>query len=252
MMWNPFRQTEHRESSFTDALVAQIVAQSGVQSSARATATGALESASGLVARCFASATVEGPAHLSAAITPALLSTVGRALVRCGELVALIEVDVDGRVRLSTAATWDVQGGPNPASWLYRLSLPGPSTTLTHPSVPATDVVHLRWAVDTDQPWKGVGPLASASLAGRLSAETAAALADGESGPRGSILPLPIDGADPTVEPLKADIRNLAGKLAFVESDAHHDTCRSAANAPRGDWDSRSGSGRIRRRPRWS
>ena len=84
--------------------------------------------------------------------------------------------------------------------------------------VPSEAVVHPRYEVDVSRPWRGVGPLQSAALAGRLSAETAAALADAESGPRGGLLALPVDGQDPTVTALKADVRNLAGKIAFVES----------------------------------
>ena len=95
--------------------------------------------------------------------------------------------------------------------------------------------MHPRFEVDPDRPWRGVGPLQSAALAGRLSAETAAALADGESGPRGGLLPLPVDGADPTVTALKADVRNLAGKVAFVESvKTMHPG--AAGSAPVGDW----------------
>ena len=72
--------------------------------------------------------------------------------------------------------------------------------------MPAAAVVHPRFEVDPDRPWRGIGPIQSAALAGRLSAETAGALADAESGPRGGLLPLPVDGADPTVRTV-VDIR---------------------------------------------
>ena len=237
MMW-PFKRTEKRESSFTQAVVARLVAQAGGPKAAEASATGAVESASGLIGRCFASATVTGPAHLAAAVTPALLMTIGRALIRTGELVASIDVDFEGRVTLIPASDWDITGDHEEHSWLYRLNLPGPGRFTTRPQVPSTDVVHLRFQTDPARPWEGVGPLQSAALAGRLSAETVSALADAESGPRGSLLPLPVDGDDPTVEPLKASIRTLAGKLAFVESTRTM-TPAGAANAPRGDWDTK-------------
>ena len=238
MMWNPFRRVERRESSLTDTLVATIVASASGRTYAQATATSALESASGLVARSFASATIEGPANLTAALTPCLLSTIGRALIRSGELVLQIDVDQSGRVRLLPAADWDVTGDHDEATWIYRLNMAGPSRYTTRAHVSADGVVHLRYQTDAARPWRGVGPLQSAALAGKLAAETVAALADAESGPRGSLLPLPVDGSDPTVEPLKADIRTLAGKLAFVESTRTM-TPAGAANAPRGDWDTK-------------
>ena len=234
MMW-PFNRSEKRESSLTDTLIATIVASASGRTLAQVSATGALEAASGLVARCFASATLEGPAHLTAALSPCLLSTIGRALIRSGELVLQIDVDPSGRVRLCPAADFDVTGDHEPSSWFYRLNLAGPSRFTTRANVPAAGVVHPRYQTDPSRPWRGVAPLASAALAGRLSAETVAALADGESGPRGMLLPLPVDGNDPTVAPLKADIRNLAGKLAFVESTRAM-TPGGAVNAPSGDW----------------
>ena len=236
MNWWPWgSNTEVRESSFTDALVQQIVSQAAGGTTATATATGALEAAAGIVARCFAVARVDGPANLAAAVTPAVLSTIGRSLIRGGELVLTIDVDLDGRVRLSPAADFDVTGDHDPSTWFYRVNLAGPSRYTTRSVVPSASVVHVRYQIDAKRPWRGVGPLQSAALAGRLSAETAAALADSESGPRGALLPLPVDGEDPTVATLKTDIRNLAGKLAFVESVATMHP-GSPATAPRTDW----------------
>ena len=151
-MWNPFRRTEVRESSFTDALVQQLVSRAGRQTRATSTATGALEAASGLVARCFASATVDGPANLAASVTPGLLSTIGRALVRTGELVLVIDVDLAGRVQLCPAADFDVTGDHPPESWWYRVNLAGPSRYTTRANVPAAAVVHLRYQTDPDRP----------------------------------------------------------------------------------------------------
>ena len=43
-------------------------------------------------------------------------------------------------------------------------------------------------------------------------------LADESSGPRGHLLGVPVDGNDPTVVQLKADIRKLAGRTALLET----------------------------------
>ena len=98
-MW-PFKRTEVRESSYTDLLVSLAVSRAGGTTTAKASATGALQAAAGLVSRCFALADVSGPANLTAAVTPACLSLIGRSLVRAGEVVMVIDVDARGAVRL--------------------------------------------------------------------------------------------------------------------------------------------------------
>ena len=135
--------------------------------------------------------------------------------------VAVIKMGLqDDRPRLATAASWDVTGGSDPAGWTYRVSLAGPSQQSTI-EIPASGVIHIRYASDTTTPWRGVGPLQSARLAGRLSAEVSTALADELSGPRGQLLPLPnVSGDDPEIDLLKGDIKALGGGLAFVESQA--------------------------------
>ena len=238
MIW-PFKQrAEVRESSYTDALVASIVAATSGKTVAEPTATGALEASAGLVARCFAGAQVKGPAFAVAALSPLCLSTIGRALIRRGEIVIAIEVSPDGELSLSPAADWDVSGDYEPSSWQYRLNLSGPSRYTTRANVPSAAVVHVRYQVDPDRPWRGVGPLQAAALTGRLSAETVSALGDEASGPRGNLLPLPVDGEDPTVAKLKADLRTLGGKLAFVESvKTMHPG--AASSSPSGDWETK-------------
>ena len=160
---------------------------------------------------------------------------IGRALIRRGEVVFLIRVE-DGRVKLLPAASHDIDGGPDPASWEYRVTLSGPERTYTHAKIPADGVVHLRYGFDPETPWRGYGPLQVAQLGGRLSSETVSALADESSGPRGSVMPLPVAGDDPTVEALRADLRKLRGQLATVESVQ---TMAAGAAPPKGDWEPR-------------
>ena len=150
--------------------------------------TAALEACAGLVGRTFASARVEGAQRALEALTPAVLAMIGRALIRRGEIMFAIDV-VDGRLRLFPVASHDVLGDYD--RWVYRLNLAGPGSQAQRERMPAEAVVHLTYAVDPETPWRGYGPLQVARLAGRLSAETVAALADESSGPRGSFLPLP-------------------------------------------------------------
>lgn len=216
MIW-PFNRREVRESSLTDALVSQIIASSGGAVSARPIATGALEACAGLVGRAFSAASVEGPPMLTAALTPAFLNLVGRELVRRGEAVFNIDVPMD-TLELTPAADFDVQGGFDPEAWQYRLSLAGPSSTTTIGHRPAAGVLHFQWAFEPARPWRALSPIAAAALAGRLSAETAKALADESSGPRGTLLATPKDDTDPSIDLLRSDIKGLSGKVALVES----------------------------------
>ena len=57
-----------------------------------------------------------------------------------------------------------------------------------------------------------------AALAGKLSAETVRALAEESSSPVGRLLGVPVDGEDATVQGLKADIKNAAGRVALLET----------------------------------
>ena len=178
-------------------------------------ATAALEACAGTVGRGFAASEVSGPDTLARALTPGVLELVGRSLIRTGEVVFFISTS-SGNLRLIPAEAHDVVGGPDPSSWSYRLTLGGPSRTVTYDDVPAQSTLHFKYAADP--PWKGNGPVQVAALAGRLSAETARALADESSGPVGRLLGLPVDGQDATVQALKADIANARGKVALLET----------------------------------
>ena len=231
-MW-PFKKRETRESSYTALLVDLAVERATGSAPATVGAIGALEAASGLLARCFSLAEVSGPANLAAAVTPQCRAMIARALVRGGECVLQIDVDPAGMVRLHPASSWDITGDVSPDSWRYRVTLGAPSGTVTR-VVESAGVVHPRWSVDPSTPWRGVGPLQSAALAGKLSAEVTAALGDEASMPRGAVLPLPVDGEDDSVASLKADLKALRGKLALVESTAS--MAPGPAAVPKDDW----------------
>ena len=116
-MW-PFAHrghTEKRESGggYEDSILTAF--ETAATTTPRAAATAALEAASGLYARCLASATVEGPAGLAAAVTPAVLAQIGRSMIRSGEQVFVIDVDADGAARLMVVGHHDVYGGRGPA-----------------------------------------------------------------------------------------------------------------------------------------
>ena len=227
MRW-PWQTRETRADfaqQFTSALVGRA---EGSTPAARTTA--ALETCSALIARSFAAAKVEGPDRRTAGLTPGFLAMLGRALVRDGEMVATMAVR-GGRVMLLPASYHDVWGTHDPATWVYRVTLNGPTSISTQAWLPSDDVLHFMHQRDPSYPWRGLAPLQSATLAGRLSEETVKALADEASGPRGSFMPLPVDGGDDTLGKMRGDIRTARGDMLTVEA---------------GDWDN-PGDGRMAR-----
>ena len=192
---------EKRGGSYTDALIAAIQSNAGGATITVPDASGAVEAASGLVQRAFQASDLTGaPAHVAAALTPSVLGMIGRALIRRGEIVLHISVSPDGALVLCPSQTYDVSGDPDPSSWQYQVTLGGPSRTITHNHVPAAGVIHIRTGIDPERPWRGVGPMQAATLAGGLLAALQGALRDESASPRGSLLPLPRKGGDdPTV-----------------------------------------------------
>lgn len=217
MKIGPFTAFEKRESSLTDTLVSVILnrAQGGAVEVASATA--ALEMCAGTVGRGFASAEATGRPGVVAALTPDLLEMVGRGLIRSGNAVFLIDTTMGG-LKLLPVQSWDVDGDPDPDSWEYMLTLGGPSRTFTHNHVSAASVLHFRYAQDFARPWRGNSPTDIASLAGKLSAETASALASESSGPVGSILLTPRDADSDTMTAFKGDLGKANGRLMLLES----------------------------------
>ena len=214
---------EHRQ--YTDAITAALLSTAAGDTNIRTQATGALESAAGFVGRAFAAAEIDASERARMALDPATLNLLGRSLIQFGEMLLLIQVR-GGMLRLAPAQSWDVYGPPARENWTYRVTLGGASIIDTYHDVPAEGVIHVQYSFDSREPWRGQGPLTVARLAGRLSAETAAALGDEASGPRGSFLPIPKDGDDTTVTGIRTDARNAKGKMLFVES---------------GDWDNAGG-----------
>ena len=188
MRW-PWGKTEKRQAGggFTDALVAAIVARAGGASVGEPGAIAALEVAAGLWARAFASAELS-PAI--PAVTPSVLASVGRELVRRGESLWSITVR-RGEIELRPAGSWDIAGGSDPASWIYRLDLHGPSGGETRIYPAASDSALSNMRRTLRGPWHGISPLGYARLSGKLAANLELRLGE-EAGARvGYLLPVP-------------------------------------------------------------
>ena len=149
---------------------------------------------------------------------------IGRSLIRKGEIAFLIRTD-NGTLELLPCETIDVYG--TPGQWTYNLSLAGPSRTLSYEKVESDSVLHFRYASDPEQPWLR-DRANTICKPGRKTFSRNAwhCLGMKSSGPRGSLLPVPVDGDDPTVTKLRADIKILKGQIALVQA---------------GDWDNSGG-----------
>ena len=171
----PRPKVEVRES-YTDMVVARLVAASAGVGDGGALA--AIETAARWWGFGLASATVKPSNIALAAITPSVLDTVGRALCRSGESLHVIAVR-NGRVTLTPTASWTVYGGDDPASWEYRVTLSGPSSTRSI-VLPGESVVHVRYAPHPSRPWAGRSPVQlavdTARAAGLLETATAGEL----------------------------------------------------------------------------
>ena len=128
-------------------------------------------------------------------------------------------------------ADWTVYGGAARSTWWYRLTLMGPSGSVTVER-PYNGVAHFMYSYTARQPWRGVAPLQWASATGSLLGHVEGALRDEASGPRGSIVPLPEGSV--AQDGLKSSFAALRGGLALPQSTAGGAGDR--AQSPQRDW----------------
>ena len=219
---------ETRAADYSDSLIDYLVQQAlGLAAQADHQATAALEMACGLVGRGFLAAEVTADSEtVRAAIAPMFLEMVSRAMVRSGEIVYHIDTS-GGALMLVPALSHNVNGGPSPSTWEYDLTVSGPSRTWSYQAVPASGVLHFRYAAHKSTPWRGQSAIEVAHLSGKLSAATVKALGDEASGPVGRMMGLPVDGDSPEIAKFKRDIAGARGGLATIEN---------------GDWDTLNGA----------
>ena len=159
-MW-PFGKPETRASDgYTELVLAGLQATATGTTTAPVAALAAVEAASGLWSRSFASAAVTPSNMATAALTPAVLATIGRRLLLRGESVWELRVDADG-LRLVEAVAWDVSGREN---WIYRADFSYPSGTVSR-TLTSDEVLHPRIGSTSARPWAGQSPLPSATAA---------------------------------------------------------------------------------------
>ena len=207
----PATEVRSGEHSYTDLVLAGLLAQQGRGAASAEWATGAVQSAAGLWARCLSVATSD-----LEPVTPEVLGAIGFDLAVVGEHVSVLQVDGTGRVALLRASSWNIAGGPDPRSWLYDVSLSGPTGTHTR-VVPADGVLHVRYLPDNRTPWRGVAPWKRAPSLSKLTAEVEAALIREVRLPTKIIIPMP-QGANIDTNTLRSDFQ-----IRIFRSPFHHD-----------------------------
>ena len=187
----------------------------------------------------LATATVEPRNRRTAALTPMTVATITRRLVRNGEYLAVLDVR-DGRLQIDEAWEWTVQGRPRSDSWTYRVTQSGPSFTETR-TLPASEVLHVRYAWFPEQPWRGASPAAFAANGSGLAGGIDSTLAGEATGPSGYVMPaadLGGDAEDDDADPfttMRAELAALKGglTLAPTQKDA---LGRGPDAAPKSDY----------------
>lgn len=239
------RPTEHR--SYSSLVLAGLEAQSAGVGNATAdwAKSTAAEIASGYWSRGLALARVEPDNRRTAALTPLILSQIGRRLARDGESLYRLHVS-GGRLLLREVWQWDVTGGPDPDEWSYRLTEVGPSLTRSR-IVPAGAVMHVRYAWSPATPWAGLAPGAAAAHGAGIAGGIDRQLAGESGGPSGYVMPTP-DSGDPAddddgepTDPYaktRADLAALGGGMTLAPTMVGgHD--QGMAAAPRGDYETK-------------
>ena len=134
---------------------------------------------------------------------------------------------------LLRASSWNISGGPDASSWLYDVSLSGPTGTHTR-VVPADGVLHCRYLPDNRSPWRGVAPWKRAPTLSKLAAEVEAALVREVRLPTKIIIPMP-QGARGDPNTLRSDLQNQDYQLAFPTTTAAG-LGAGRSSAPLTDW----------------
>ena len=245
MRWPWQRPAVEHRSSYTDQVVTAILQSASGGGVRTALATAALETCGTLYASALSACEVSGPSSVTRALGAEWRASVASALIRTGQALYLIDADPSAGLALAPVSHWDVHGGPDVASWLYRCELSGPSTTAWR-TRSAGAVLHLRWLVDPARPWAGVSPLQHAADTASLSGWLEKRLSEEASGPVGSFLPVAkyetgedadLDADDADADPLAAlrrDIGSARGQVLAVESQMA--VADSPATAPRRDF----------------
>ena len=236
MRW-PWKRNPEPETrsgvGYTASLTAALEAgATGAIGDSAPIATAAVEAAAGLYARCLAAAVVKDAGPGERALSPAVLATIGRNLIRRGEDHHRIYVRA-GRVYLAPIGFAHAHGNdPDPMRWTYNVTMYGP-TDSKHEWTAAPAILHCRYATDSSRPWLGVPPWSWAFTSSEGLANLEGMIRDKAKAPYGELLSVPEapqTGEDEDTEQLAAfrsDVAKAKGKTLVAESPALWDDAAS-------------------------
>ena len=211
-----FGPSEERES-FTSQAIAAAVETAELGPAGQHVAI--FEACTGLWSRAFAGGTC-------GELQPDVLARIGRDLVTRGESLWMVQ----GNAIVAPVSSHDIEGAFEPASWRYRVDLPGPSSTNTR-RVQAANILHLRINMDPSTPWRGRSPWSLIRDSALLLQGLERQLRNEAAGPSGFILPVP----KPTTE-LSTDVSSLGGRVVLGESTSADNWGGGGRGSPTGEW----------------
>ena len=176
--------------------------------------TAAIEIAAGLWSRALSMAAGGDPY-----LTPSVLAHIGRALVRDGECVCPV---IPGEA-LQPAVLTNVEGGPDPATWRYHLDSVGPSRTERR-NLPASDVLHFRYAYRVDMPWQGVAPWKWARVSSSAAANIETLARDEAGIPAGYLVQHGGTMDEPQFQKFAEALQGIRGKITAFMNKKHTHT----------------------------
>ena len=228
--------TEHRSATgYTETFLTALSAIASGDILGTPLGLGAIEIAAGHYQRAFVSAEVIGNEYITAAIKPEILGTIGRELIRTGDCVLSINVDRHTGLYLTHSTHADVRGtATDPRLWRYELTEYAPDSSYTR-FLPASSVIHCRYAVEPIRPHRGLAPHETANITAQLATRLEKRAAQ-ESGNRaGYILPLPQSAEEDQLDDLIEDLKSLQGQTVATETTSGG-WGQGQHQAPQRDW----------------
>ena len=156
-----------------------------------------------------------GQPYATAAVSPALLASIGRAVVEGGEWLGLLEVTP--RPMLRTVKLAAVTGAAR--SIRRRVTLPGPDRDVEL-SPPDDALAVVIWHAHASQPWRGVSPFDAAGVSAKLAAVLERASLEEADGPIATILSSPHGDAEgqELLETFRRELAGARGGLVMLPS----------------------------------
>ena len=196
----------------------------------------AIEAVAGRVASMLSVARIEGGPRARQALTPTVLSMIGRNLIEAGESLHLVKARyADGTIYLAPAQrNWVVEGGIDPEAWAIRATVVG-AMTIMEKALPREAWFHIIRDADPDYPWRGVSPLQRATVTTALASAAEDSLLRESRIPSKAIIPMPQGIATPTQQTIRQFLTDSINNVVLPETTAGG-FGSGRTSAPLADW----------------